>query len=716
MTKGVTEIKVSDYVKEAMTTYGKYVLSDRAVADLADGLKPVQRRILWAMFNMKLYPDRNFKKCATTVGEVIGKYHPHGDASSYGALVSMTHQRYPLIEGHGNFGSLDGDPPAAYRYTEARLSKLAMKVFECIDISDKQDNFSGEVQEPVVIPSRAPLLFINGTTGIGVGIAASAPPHNLKEIVDILLLVLKAKKIPTISDIFKVFNGPDHYMGGVITSDPSDVQEVYKNGQGTIHYRCNYKFAEIAKENALIVTSFAPSFNAEKFIASCHKLSEDGQLLYVANESSADNGVRIIVGFKNSAIIEEKVIGWLHTYEHYQFHVLRYADEEAEKPTLLSFTDLIQSWLDYQREVETMMLQRERKKFEEQLSREEAKLLIIKNWDDFQKIVGSSTDKDSAIVKIEDLGLTNDQAIYVWGIPVGSFVNYEQGALKGKIKDINAEISRIARELHDIDVVIERHLKELLDFSDDRIQQLNITEPKLSIPKSQFYVGVSKAGWMTRTDSSPTRGRKLQWEFLIRETNHATIVQDCNIAGLFGPQYLKDGDTTYKDIVGVIPSSCDKYIALSEDGYGICIEHPQKIAEYPVIRKATKILKAIGLMPGCTVICYDNTTIKIYDHSDPYLTTVRRNSSGYRFLPRKKSYEILVIPPDGKLVDDAGEEFDLSKKRHVNAIPGYAKGLWVAGKLNFVMWGNGKKELLTQKELLKEMKTHSKIPNVVYPI
>jgi len=704
----VTDIETADFVRQAMLDYGSYVLGERAVADLADGLKPVQRRILWAMYHdLKIYPNKNFRKSAKIVGETMGTYHPHGDAAIYEAMVNLVWQRYPLIDSHGNFGNLAGEPPAASRYTEARLHQNAMALFDCVAVADFENNYSDDAQEPCVLPSRLPILLVNGTAGIAPGLSTRLPQHNLTEIITALKLVLKTKQLPTIEDIFKVFHGPDHVVGGIITSDLKDIKNVYKTGNGTISYRCDYKYEQIGNDHALVIVSYAPQFNVEGFIARCSALVEAGQLLYITDESSDKNGVRIVVGFKNSGVLRSEVLPQLHTFEHYNFYVLRYAEGDGSKPKLLSFIELLSSWIDYRRDIETQVLQSERGDLIVKKGKEEAKLSVIQNWSVFQQIVDTAKDEDAAVADIiAKLKLTRLQAAYILGIAIRSFLRYEEKAVQQKIADIQTEIDRVDDDLKHIDRYIEARLDELIPKTDSRLVALTKAEPQLQVKDASFFIAVNKKGSMWRVDQAPTRGRAtFGHEFFVRESTMVTIVQACNIAGQFGPKWLKDGDTTYKDIIGVIPSACDCIVAVDDNGYGLCIEHPQKIDEYTFLRGSSTVTEAMGLAPQDILICYNNSKVNMTKREDLYIS--RRNSTGYRsvpFLTRETTCHLMVVPHKGALVDAAGAKFDLSKASHVNAIPGYKKALWCLGEENLVIWSTGQREIASLADVIKAMR------------
>jgi DNA gyrase subunit A len=323
------ETSLVDEAQRRYLNYAVSVITSRALPDVRDGLKPVQRRILFAMHNdLHLYPDARFRKCANIVGTVLGKYHPHGDTACYEAMVRMAQDfsvRYLLVEGHGNFGSLDGDAPAAYRYTEARMAPLAMELLDEIKEGtvDFRPNYDGTAEEPIVLPARVPQLLANGCAGIAVGMATNIPPHNLSEVCQAAIALIDDRKLEC-KDLLKYIKGPDFPTGGLCTNSKKELREIYETGQGPIHLRGEWKSEETKKGAPLIILTSIP-YNVSKAdlverIAEVIIAKKLPMLVDVRDESTAE--VRIVLELKPGA---DPALVMAYLYKHtpiaLSFHV-----------------------------------------------------------------------------------------------------------------------------------------------------------------------------------------------------------------------------------------------------------------------------------------------------------------------------------------------------------------------------------------------------------
>jgi DNA gyrase/topoisomerase IV subunit A len=354
----VTKSAVSKYVRSSMQVYGSYVIGERAVADVRDGLKPVQRRILFAMYGLNAASNLAPKKSARIVGETIGVYHPHGDSAVYDTMVNMVHARNPLVEGLGNFGNRVGttevDPAAAYRYTEARLSKFGEAMMEDLEDVKHVPNFSGDKTEPLYIAARVPLLLANGSGGIAVGMSANLPPHNLGELLDATIATVKNPKITT-AELLKSIKGPDHGYG-VLVSDANEVLSLYKTGKGSLEFRCEYELTTDKKsgDKLLVVTSPAPGFSPQRFLNLMEKLQADKLIEYAANKGNKGK-LRIEVAYKDVRVLKERLLPALHTSESYQFYAVARDGGDTLSSDTLKFHNLrsaLNDFVDFRRLVE----------------------------------------------------------------------------------------------------------------------------------------------------------------------------------------------------------------------------------------------------------------------------------------------------------------------------------------------------------------------------
>ncbi|MEO0049937.1 MAG: DNA gyrase subunit A, partial [candidate division WOR-3 bacterium] len=306
----VVPVYIEDEVRRSFLDYAMSVIVARALPDVRDGLKPVQRRILWTMNEMGLMPNRPFRKCAAVVGDVLGKYHPHGDTAVYDALVRMAQDfsmRYPLVQGQGNFGSVDGDAPAAYRYTEARLAPLAIELLRDIDKDtvDFQPNFDGRLKEPVVLPAAFPNLLANGATGIAVGMATSIPPHNLGELIDGLVALIDNPEITT-AELMRYVKGPDFPTGGSVVG-VEGIRQAYETGRGSFTVRGRVVFEEVkAGRDRLVITEIPYQVNKASLVERIAELVREKKIQGVADlrDESDREGMRIVLELKKETAKE----------------------------------------------------------------------------------------------------------------------------------------------------------------------------------------------------------------------------------------------------------------------------------------------------------------------------------------------------------------------------------------------------------------------------
>ena len=353
----------SELVHEMTSSYIEYAMSvivGRALPDVRDGLKPVHRRILYAMYEDGLTRDKPYRKCATAVGDVLGRYHPHGDASVYDALVRLAQDfsmRYPLIDGHGNFGSIDGDPPAAYRYTEARMARMAEEMLRDIEKEtvDWDPNFDETRKEPRVLPSRFPNLLVNGSNGIAVGMATNIPPHNLTEIINACICVLENEDA-TLDDLMACVSGPDFPTKGIIMGR-AGIRQAYATGRGKIMLRARTEFEEYGKDKRtrIIVTELPYQVNKRQLIANIANLVKDKRLEGISDlrDETDRNGMRIVIELKRDAV-PQVVLNHLLTMTQLQtsfsINMLALVDNQTQ-PKILSLRHILDEYLTYQEEL-----------------------------------------------------------------------------------------------------------------------------------------------------------------------------------------------------------------------------------------------------------------------------------------------------------------------------------------------------------------------------
>ena len=365
-------------MRESFLAYSMSVIVSRALPDVRDGLKPVHRRILYTMYENGLTPDKEYRKCADTVGTVLGRYHPHGDASVYDAMVRLAQDfsmRYPLVDGHGNFGSLDGDPPAAYRYTEARMDKMALDMLTDInkDTIDYMSSYDDRLKEPVVLPSRFPNLLVNGSVGIAVGMATNIPPHNLTETIDAVQTLIKNPDC-TLDELMQHIKGPDFPTGGIIMGR-AGIRAAYATGRGRITLRGRAKIEDIKNRTCIIIEEIPYMVNKKRLIENIADLAKDKRIdgiHTIRDESDKDHDVRIVIELKKDAIAQV-VLNHLYQYTQLQdtVGVIMLALVKGE-PKILSLKQMLTEYIDFQVEVI-----RRRTKFD--LDKAQARPHIIKD-------------------------------------------------------------------------------------------------------------------------------------------------------------------------------------------------------------------------------------------------------------------------------------------------------------------------------------------------
>ena len=370
----IEEIDLEKKMKESYINYAMSVIASRALPDVRDGLKPVQRRILYSMIELNNGPDKPHRKCARIVGDTMGKYHPHGDSSIYGALVNMAQDwstRYPLVDGHGNFGSVDGDGAAAMRYTEARLSKISMELTADINKNtvDFEPNFDETEKEPVVLPARFPNLLVNGTSGIAVGMATNIPPHNLKEVIGAVVRIIDDQmenKETTIEDIMKIVKGPDFPTGATILGTRG-INEAYRTGRGKIVVRAVTNIEAMANgKSRIIVTELPYMVNKARLIAKIADLVKEKRIdgIVDLSDQSSREGMRICIELRrdaNANVILNQL--YKHTQLQDTFGVIMLALVNGE-PKIMNLLDMLGHYLKHQEEVITRRTQYELNKAE----------------------------------------------------------------------------------------------------------------------------------------------------------------------------------------------------------------------------------------------------------------------------------------------------------------------------------------------------------------
>jgi len=514
------KIVESPLVPEMEKSYIEYAMSvivGRALPDVRDGLKPVHRRILYAMYEDNLTSDRPFKKSATCVGDVLGRYHPHGDASVYDALVRLAQDfsmRYMLVDGHGNFGSVDGDPPAAYRYTEARMSKISDEMLRDIDKDtvDWDPNFDESRKEPRVLPARFPNLLVNGSSGIAVGMATNIPPHNLREVIGACIHVLDDPNA-TLADLMQYVKGPDFPTRGIIMGR-SGIRAAYATGRGRLVIRARHEFEEFGKDRTRIVITEIPyQVNKRMLIKNMAEQVEDKRLEGISDirDESDRNGMRVVIELKRDAnpqVVLNRLFNQTQLQTTFAINMLALVDNQSQ-PKILSLRHIIDEYLTFQEEIIVRRTKYDLKKAMERAHLLEGLLVAQDNIDEVIKIIRTSYDnaKENLMARF---GLDEIQAQAILDMRLKALQGLDREKLENEYKELEERIAYYNRILSD-DGLVRQILKEELQaisdkYGDDRMTEIQDVEDEIDIEdlieEEECVFTLTQAGYIKRTPVS----------------------------------------------------------------------------------------------------------------------------------------------------------------------------------------------------------------------
>ena len=514
----IEEVDLKKKMEESYIDYAMSVIAARALPDVRDGLKPVQRRVLYSMIELNNGPDKPHRKCARIVGDTMGKYHPHGDSSIYGALVNMAQEwntRYPLVDGHGNFGSEDGDGPAAMRYTEARLSKISMEMLADInkDTVDFEPNFDETEKEPVVLPSRYPNLLVNGTSGIAVGMATNIPPHNLREVVDAVVKIMDNRILEDrdteIEEIMGIVKAPDFPTGGVILGTRG-VEEAYRTGRGKIRVRAVTNIETLPNgKSQIIVTELPYMVNKAKLIekiADLHKEKRIDGITDLRDESNRE-GTRVVIELRrdaNANVILNQL--YKHTQMQDTFGVIMLALVDGQ-PKVLSLLDMLKCYIAHQEDVVTRRTKYDLNKAEERDHILQGLLIAQDHIDEVIQIIRSSqTPQISKDRLIERFGLTDVQAQAIIDMRLRALTGLEHEMLEAEHQELLKKIAELKAILADEKRLLGVIRSELLvikdKYGDDRRSKIGYDEFDISmedmIPRENTIIAMTNLGYIKR--------------------------------------------------------------------------------------------------------------------------------------------------------------------------------------------------------------------------
>ena len=517
------ENNIVDEVKKSFLDYSMSVIVSRALPDLRDGLKPVHRRILYSMFDSGYTPDKGHRKCARIVGDVMGKYHPHGDSSIYEAMVRMAQDfsyRYMLVDGHGNFGNMDGDGAAAMRYTEARLSKISLELLRDLNKNtvDFAPNFDEEEKEPVVLPSRFPNILVNGTMGIAVGLATNIPPHNLREVINGCIAYIDNNEI-TLDELMQHIKGPDFPTGAIILGN-SGIRKAYETGRGTITVRCRASIDESGSKSRIVISEIPYGLNTMDLKNRIASLVRDKVLEGIADyheENDTDFGVKIVITLKKDANAN---VVLNNLYKHTQLQntfgiILLMLDQGV--PKLLGLKDIISKYVDHQREV---VIRRTKFDLDKALAKAhilEGYKIALDHLDDFIKIIRESESDVIAKDRLKSsYGISDAQADAILELRLRRLTGLEREKIERDLE----ETLKLIEDLRGILVsddrvndIIKSEMREIADkYGDDRRTSIDMTaidyiEDESLIPNDSVIVSMTKNGYIKRLVSDTYRSQ-----------------------------------------------------------------------------------------------------------------------------------------------------------------------------------------------------------------
>ena len=514
----IVEINLEHEMENAYIEYAMSVIVGRALPDVRDGLKPVHRRILYSMYESGLTSDKPFKKSATCVGDVLGKYHPHGDASVYDAMVRLAQDfsmRYPLVDGHGNFGSVDGDPPAAYRYTEARMSKMCNEMLRDIDKDtvDWDPNFDESLKEPRVLPSRFPNLLVNGSSGIAVGMTTNIPPHNLREVIDATICVLDNENA-TLDDLMEHIKGPDFPTRGVIMGR-AGIRAAYATGKGHIKVRARTEMEEFGNgRTRIIVTELPYQVNKSRLVENIAEQVKDKRLEGISglrDESDGKKGMRIVIELKKDANPQVTLNRlFAQTQMQTTFGVILLALVNNQKqPKILTLRQILDEYIAFQEEVLTRRTQYDLKKAQERAHLLRGLLIAQDNIDEVIRIIRSSYD-DAKEKLMERFGLDDVQAQAILDMRLKALQGLDREKLQAEFDELQARIAYYNQLLSDETMlrgVLKEELIQIRDkYGDERRTEIGFAEDDLDIEdlivEEQCVFTMTANGYIKRTSAS----------------------------------------------------------------------------------------------------------------------------------------------------------------------------------------------------------------------
>ena len=663
----VLPVDLEKEMKKSFLEYSMSVIVSRALPDVRDGLKPVHRRILYTMHENSLTPDKPYRKCADTVGSVLGRYHPHGDASVYDAMVRMAQDfslRYPLIDGHGNFGSIDGHPAAAYRYTESRMSKMSLDMLADIEKEtvDFTGNYDDRLEEPVVLPSRFPNLIVNGSMGIAVGMATNIPPHNLCEVVDAICLLIDNPEAE-LNDIMEHIKGPDFPTGGVIMGR-AGIRAAYATGRGRLIVRSKAEIEESGNHSRIVISEIPYQVNKLKLVKSIIDLVDNKRIEGIRDvvDHSSREGLRIVIDLKKDAV-PQVVLNQLYAFTEMQstFGVILLCLVNGV-PRILTLKQILEEYIKFQQEVITRRCLFELRKAKEKAHIWEALQTAVDFIDEVINIIRSSADTPDAKAKLMDrFNFDEVQAEAIVQMRLRQLSGLERQKIEDELAALHARIAELEGILADENkvraIVKEECLRMRDKYGDERRTDISIVTGEVDvedlIPQEECVVTMSSLGYIKRqaadTYKAQRRGGRGIMGMATRDEDYTQTVFSCNSHDYimfftsYGKVYrlkcyeIPEGARTAKgmNIVNLLPIEKDEKVTagisvseIEEDAY-LCMVTRKGIIKRTALSAYANVRKngliALSLDEGDELAWVHKTT------GDQTLLLATRNGMAIRF-------------------------------------------------------------------------------------
>lgn len=661
------ERKTGQVVKSSLFEYGMYTIEDRAIPDVRDGLKPAQRRVMFAMHRLKRGSKAMPVKCARIVGDTIGQFHPHGDAACYDTLVNLTRLRSPIVDGttssFGNQNTLIETKYAHQRYTETKMTEFGDRLFDDIGVIPTQPTFDEEDEEPIILPIRVPLLLVNGSSGTALGMKTAIPPHNMKEVIDATLYLIGNPDCTT-SDLMKFVKGPD-YGAGALLSRKKEIQELYETGKGRLSYTCTYRYEEGKRGiQRLIITGMSPGFKKNRFIQTTKALADQKLLVDAANDDGTiEEPTRIVVEFKDPNIVNDRVLPLLKSSITYQMYALG----KGKRPRLYSLKEMLQAFITVRRVIETRVLKADLEATRKKLMVAEAKLAAVTKLDVLQKVQREAKTDDQAIKMLmsSPMKVTEEQATVILDTPFRSLLRLNQKRLKEKAQEHKSRIETLRADLENVDGVVARRLKEMEKYATPRGTRLrgDVKEVDGDTATTIYYVGVTPE---TKVDSFvelPLKS-KAAWNYvdMVATRKGFALVSEDNQGQSLKLSYLDKLDNKSGGaIVGMAALEDEAVVAISENGNYVAFPPEQRRTQFPVFKTLDaddRIVAAVGFNTGDAVyVWFDDDSIEELDEPKLSRPNVASKKIKKGSKVKRKVLRVLRVPADHVVIAEDGDEY-----------------------------------------------------------